>query len=66
MAKVAHGSLGLGMLMALLTAVSKLAAWAPMMLGPRSFAAGSALLLLVAIAIHTCPGVCQAENAPKA
>lgn len=62
MAKAAHGALVLGTLLLVLAAVSRLAHWGLCTLGPRSFTAGSALLLLLSIAIHSCPGVCRAEG----
>ena len=65
MGKVAHLSLCAGKLLVLLAAVSRLGHWSPMGLGPRSFAAGAALLLLLSIAIHVCPGVARLEAEHK-
>ena len=62
MAKIACGSIGLGMLFILSTAVSRILHCAPMGLGPRSFATGAALLLLLSIALHTCKSACHTEG----
>jgi hypothetical protein len=64
--KIACGSGGLGVLFMLLAAVSKLAHFAPMGLGPRSFTAASALLLLVSINLHSCgcQSSCSTEDQP--
>lgn len=58
MGKAACASIALGVLSAILAAVSRLTGFAPATLGPRSFAVASALLLLLSIAIHTCKA-CQ-------
>ena len=64
MAKVGCISTLLGIGSMLLAVVTRLTHWAPLHLGPRSFAAGAALLLLLSIALHTCQSVCCSE-APK-
>ena len=43
-----------GMLSLILAMVSRQAGWHPFNIGPRSFAATAALLLLLAIAANTC------------
>lgn len=58
MGKAGCCSIALGAISTLLAVVSRLSAFAPMRLGPRSFAAGAALLFLLAIAIHTCQHSC--------
>ena len=45
MAKAGCVSTMLGVVSMLLAVITRLAHWAPMQLGPRSFAAGAALLL---------------------
>jgi hypothetical protein len=66
MAKIGCVSTLLGIVSMLLAVITRLSSWSPMHLGPRSFAAGSALLLLLSIALHTCQSVCCSEEpAPK-
>ena len=65
MAKVGCVSTLLGIVSMLLAVITKLTTWAPMHLGPRSFAAGTALLLLLSIALHTCQSVCCSEVPSK-
>jgi hypothetical protein len=55
----------LGVVSMLVAIVTKLTRWAPMHLGPRDFAAGAALLLLLSIALHTCQGVCGSKEPGK-
>lgn len=62
MARIGCASMALGVGSMLMAVVCRLSHWEPMMLGPRSFAAGSALLLLLSIAAHTCQSVCFAEK----
>ena len=62
MARIGCASMALGVGSMVLAAVSRLAHWTPMLLGPKSFAAFSALLLLLSIAAHTCQSVCFAEK----
>ncbi|MBI4677600.1 MAG: hypothetical protein HY748_08455 [Elusimicrobia bacterium] len=50
---ISHVGLSLGILSMLLAAVARLSCWAPLTLGPRSFAAASALMLLLSIAVNT-------------
>jgi|GEM_PF-5394139 len=61
MAKIGCVSTLLGIVSMLLAVVTRLTHWAPWHLGPRSFAAGAALLLLLSIALHTCQSVCGCE-----
>ncbi|MBI4055138.1 MAG: hypothetical protein HY402_03280 [Elusimicrobia bacterium] len=61
-AKAGCGSLGLGTLLLVLTVATKLAHFSILGLGPRSFAVGSALLLLFSIALHTCKSACHIEG----
>lgn len=56
--KVACASGALGVLSMLLAVVSRLWHFSPMGLGPRSFAVGSALLLLMSINMHSCRCSC--------
>ena len=65
MAKAGCVSTMLGVVSMLLAVITRLAHWAPMQLGPRSFAAGAALLLLLSIALHTCQSVCGCEAPSK-
>jgi uncharacterized membrane protein required for colicin V production len=51
-------------ILVLLAVITRLTHWAPMHLGPRSFAAGAALLLLFSIALHTCQSAFSRE-APR-
>ena len=62
MAKLGCGSIAAGLILIILAAVSRLAHLAILGLGPRSFAAGAALLLLLSIAIHTCQSTCHSEE----
>jgi hypothetical protein len=62
--KLGDISVGLGMLLILLAAVSRLTGWTPCQTGPYSFAAGAALFLLLSTAIHTCKSTCHPEG-PK-
>ena len=65
MAKAGCVSTLLGLVSMLLALITKLTYWSPMNLGPRSFAAGAALLLLLSIALHTCQSVCCSETPSK-
>lgn len=65
LAKIGCGSIVLGFISMLLAVITKLMRWAPMHVGPRSFAAGAALLLLFAIATHSCQSVCHTEAEGK-
>ena len=62
MMKVSHGAVMLGMLSMLLTVATKLSRCMVLGMGPRSFAAGAALLLLLSIAIHSCLGPHQHDE----
>lgn len=62
MAKAGCGSVALGGILLLLGVVAKLTPMAPMGMGPRSFAIGSALFLLLSIAIHSCLGCKHGEH----
>ena len=55
---IACGSGMLGTLSMILAVVSRLTGFAPMNVGPRSFAAGAALMFLWSIATHLCKSVC--------
>ena len=65
MAKVGCVSTLLGIVAMLLAVITRLTQWAPMHLGPRSFDAGAALLLLLSISLHTCQSVCCSEAPSK-
>jgi hypothetical protein len=65
MGKMGCVSTMLGFVSTLLAVITKLSHWAPMMLGPRSFAAGAALMLLLSIALHTCQSVCCSGEPSK-
>lgn len=60
--KIACASGGLGTLFMILAAIARLTHFAPLTLGPRSFAIGSALLFLMSITMHTCIGTCDTEG----
>jgi hypothetical protein len=65
MAKIGCVSTWLGVVSMLMAVIAKLTHWSPMSLGPRSFAAGAVLLLLLSIALHTCQSVCCSEAPSK-
>jgi hypothetical protein len=55
----------LGVLFMVLAALSKLCAFHAGTVGPKSFAAAAALLLLLSIAVNSCPycgGACKDEH----
>ena len=59
------GGLGLGILNFVLAVVTRLSDLSPMGLGPRSFAAASALFLLLAIAVGGCNCSCGHSHDAK-
>ena len=69
MAKLGCASMMLGIVSMLLAVVCKLGNCMPMHLGPRNFASGAALMLLLSIAAHscamTCFGACGDKSAQK-
>jgi hypothetical protein len=65
MAKIGCISSMLGILSTLLAVATRLSHWEPLGLGPRDFAAGAALMLLLSIAAHSCHGVCSGEEPKK-
>jgi hypothetical protein len=66
MAKIGCGTMALGVMLMVGAMISRLSHMDFMMLGPRGFAAGSALMLLLSIAAHTCQMCCfdRAEEPP--
>lgn len=62
---IACGSGMLGTLSMVLAIITRLTSFAPMGLGPRSFAAGAALLYLMSIAVHLCKMVCFGACKPS-